>query len=288
MHWSLEQVLWALIFAGHLVLLIVLLGRDRNKRFPWFTAAVSISAVRLLIDHLLYGKLTTIAFYWQNYSLLLVSSIVAVFVLVELVRPVFGSEKGDPRPKLNGWLGWPLWSLAVVVLAAAAVVAIGPWPSWASVVADKNLFALRLVWIVALKAELLAGLLAVEVTILLVAFGRRFGSVWTRHPTLIAIGLSTISISQYTVQFISQSIVRNAHQLSEDQRVKLLHVLTNLDHAREALWIMALAWWIVWLWRDEGGRPADKVAAVDPEPLQAAANSSELPTLEMDIPADHS
>jgi len=282
MHWNLEQVLWALILAGHLVLLIVLLGRDRTTRFPWFTAAVSISTVRLLVDHLLYGKLTSIAFFWQNYSLLLVSSIIAILVLAELVRPVFGSGKGGTHPKLHGWLGWPAWSLVVVVVAAGAVVAIGPWPDWESVFKDKNLLALRLVWIAALKADLFVGFLAVEVTILLVAFARRFGSAWTRHPTLIAIGLSTVSISQYAVQFISQAIVRNASgQLTEDQRVKILHTLTNLDHAKVALWLMALAWWIVWLWRDEGGRPAEKL-----ETPQAVLDPSVLPTVEVDIPAD--
>ena len=31
------QVLWTLTFAAHLVLLVVLLGRDRTRRFPWFT-----------------------------------------------------------------------------------------------------------------------------------------------------------------------------------------------------------------------------------------------------------
>ena len=31
------QVLWTLTFAALLVLLVVLLGRDRARRYPWFT-----------------------------------------------------------------------------------------------------------------------------------------------------------------------------------------------------------------------------------------------------------
>ena len=37
---SADQILWTLTFAGLLVLLVVLLGRDRVRRFPWFTAAM--------------------------------------------------------------------------------------------------------------------------------------------------------------------------------------------------------------------------------------------------------
>ena len=37
-HFTTVQVLWTLTFASLLVLLVVLLGRDRMRRFPWFTA----------------------------------------------------------------------------------------------------------------------------------------------------------------------------------------------------------------------------------------------------------
>ncbi len=34
MHWNIEQIIWALVLAAHLVLLVVLLGRDqRASRF---------------------------------------------------------------------------------------------------------------------------------------------------------------------------------------------------------------------------------------------------------------
>ena len=35
MHWNIEQILWAFVLAAHLVLLIVLMGRDRIRRFPF-------------------------------------------------------------------------------------------------------------------------------------------------------------------------------------------------------------------------------------------------------------
>ena len=39
---STAQVLWTLTFAALLVLLVVLLGRDRAQRFPWFTASIAM------------------------------------------------------------------------------------------------------------------------------------------------------------------------------------------------------------------------------------------------------
>ena len=41
---STGQILWTLTFAALLVLLVVLLGRDRARRFPWFTASMVMMA----------------------------------------------------------------------------------------------------------------------------------------------------------------------------------------------------------------------------------------------------
>src|ERR1035437_10709481 len=51
------QILWTLTFAAQLTLLVVLLGRDRIKRYPWFTAGIVLFALRLLVEVLLSGRL---------------------------------------------------------------------------------------------------------------------------------------------------------------------------------------------------------------------------------------
>ena len=51
------QVLWTLTFAAHLVLLVVLMGRERIRRFPWFTTGIVLVTLRLLSSRLLYGRL---------------------------------------------------------------------------------------------------------------------------------------------------------------------------------------------------------------------------------------
>jgi hypothetical protein len=282
MHLHLDQVLWAALLSAHLILLIVLLGRDRIARFRWFTVAVALSAARLLVDHLLHGRLTTIAFYWQQYSLLLVASILGLIVLAELARRGFGSHATTLRLKPNGWLGW---SLVTVAIAAAAVGAIGPWPTWISITAEPELFRLRLVWIVALKLEIFAGFLAIQLAILLLLFGRRFGTTLRCHATQIALGLSTIAISQIAVQRIIETIVHAAHPNSREEYERTLRLLTNLDHARLAIWLLVVFWWIVCLWIDEPGHAPNPETTgvlvpvganpISPSPLQARADLPE-------------
>ena len=55
--WTATQVLWTLTFAALLVLLMVLLGRERVRRFPWFTTSIALMALRLLAERLLLERL---------------------------------------------------------------------------------------------------------------------------------------------------------------------------------------------------------------------------------------
>ena len=289
-HWNIEQILWALVLAAHFVLLIVLLGRDRTSRFPWFTALTAVSAAHLLADHLLNGKLTTIAFYWQSYSVMILESLLGLLVLVELTRRVFSSGKAGLILKPKGWLGW---TLVTGVIAIGAVWAWGPWPTWKMLNAEPAQLPLLLVVLTAMKSTLFVGLLSVEIPLLMRIFGKRFGFGWRSHPQQIALGLSTYAIGFLTVQGITDSIKKNLHITSREQYERLVHLFSNLDNARFALWFLVLAWWIVWLWRDEpGSSPAALTGAEDPvfagpvllSPLVAEPDVDNLPSLPGDIP----
>ena len=179
MHWNTEQILWAFVLAAHLVLLIVLLGRDRISRFPWFTAAITLSVVSLLADHLLNGKLTSMVFYWQSFSALLLAGIFGIFVLIELARRVFAGGQKGLILKANGWLGW---GFVTVAIAAGAVWAWGPWPTAAQLNSQPSIRGILIMQLVAAKCQLFVALLTVEVALLLSVFGRRFGSGWKSHP----------------------------------------------------------------------------------------------------------
>jgi hypothetical protein len=288
MHFNVEQILWALILAGHLLLLIVLLGRDRISRFAWFTASIALSTVSLLANHLLHGKLTTIAFYWQSYTALGLDAILGIFVLVEFARRVFGREKiavlstaTAPAPKSvlvlkgRGWLGGILVTCAIAI---AAVWAWGPWPTMQALKAEPAQLPLLIDVLIGMKAHLFMTILTVEVCLLLLIFGRRFGFGWRTHPQQIALGLSTNAIAFLIVQGITDIIKHTVHLTSREQYNRILHLLTNLENGRTALWFIVLIWWIIWLWRDDPTAPATQpildASATPAAPLQPVA---ELP-----------
>jgi len=105
-------------------------------------------------------------------------------------------------------------------------------------------------------------------------FGRRFGFGWRSHPQQIALGLSTNALGFLAVQAISESIKRTVHLTTRAQYEHVVHLLTNLDNARNAIWLLVLIWWLVWLWRDEPGGATASLEAVD-APIFAAPPSLE-------------
>lgn len=280
MHWNIQLILWAMVLAAHLVLLIVLLGRERIRRFPWFTASIALSAVRLIADHLLHGKLTTVAFYWQSYSGSILQAIVGVLVLVELCRHVFSSGWAGKVLKGKGWVG----GILVTVPIAFAVAAL--WDmgiSWAVMKSDPAHLPLYIDLYVALKGQIFIAVLTVEVGLLLQLLGRRFGARWRSHDRQIALGLSTVSLALLAVQATTDIVKHNLHLTSRDQYEHIVRLFENLDNGRFAVWLLALIWWIIWLWKDEPGaqftaQTVEVLAPVGPGPLDVRLQEPDEPS----------
>jgi hypothetical protein len=107
--------------------------------------------------------------------------------------------------------------------------------------------------------------------LLVVLFGRRFKAGWRSHAQMIAIGLSTVAIALLALQATVQSIVQTAHPHSQQEYERVVGLVTNLVNANKLVYLCALLWWIVWLWRDEPG-----AATMAPE-LAASAQDEEPP-----------
>jgi hypothetical protein len=289
MHFNLEQVLWALVLAGHLILLIVLLGRDRIARFPWFSAMIMVSAIRLIADHLLHDKLATASFYWQNYVGILVSAVITILALIEVGRQVYASGKAGRILKARGWVGW---SMVMLAIGLAIVWAWGrPWPTWAAMRAEPAEFPILLTAFTAVKLMLLVNLITVMAGLLMGIFGKRFGAGWKSHAQQVMLGLSTNAAAIVAVEAIQDIIRRNVHftaDMSREARnqivVRLTHLFSHLDNASKTLWLVVLLWWIYWLWRDEPGGTNPDPASVE-VPVLAGPPSDGL-SAEAEIPPD--
>lgn len=262
------QILWTLTFAAHLVLLVVLLGRDRAGRFPWFTTAIALVSLRLVSSRLLFGKLPQLTMSAVFIVMADVSAVVALLVLIEIARRAFG------RASSRAWIGW---TLALLALGAVVLATWGPWPAWKTLTAGTPLALLSLLQLLAQKLGILADVLTLALALLVVFLGRSYGAGWRSHAQQIVIGLSTASLAQLSVQVIWQIIAKTAtpHSMAEYDRIVGLR--EKLFNGNSVIYLAVAIWWIVCLWIDE---PGSKSAAVGEPAVANALEDTSSATVE--------
>ena len=244
---SAVQILWTLTFAAILVLLVVLLGRDRARTYPWFTASIVLMGLRLLASRLLYGRLAPILMNEIFLTLALIAGIVSLLVLWELARRAFA---GASR---RAWTVGPL----ILLAACATVLGLwGPWPGWKTLTIDSLLAGLRLEQFITQKLDLLVDVLSVGLGLLIVIFGRRFAAGFRSHTQQIIIGLSTTALAQTAVRAIWQLIASHAAPTSQAEYERILGLQQKLFNASSLIFVLALVWWIICLWINEPGTKA--------------------------------
>jgi hypothetical protein len=256
-NFSAGQVLWTLNFAAELVLLVVLLGRDRIRRYPWFTASVVLFTLRLLAEELLANR--TESHLYQRIILALADAavIVGLMVLVELARRAFAGAKSSM---------WIVNSAGVLLVAGGVVAGLGQWPALKDLDWSTTPGLLRLMQLVALKGEMLSSLLAIELGLLMVLSGRRFKGGWRSHPQQIVIGLSTMGVTVLTLQQVVLAIVKTAHPHTQEEYKRVIGFIGKLSNATSLLYVAVLLWWIVWLWLDEPGTAETPASETAEEP----------------------
>ena len=249
------QVIWTLTFAALLVLLVVLLGRDRARRFPWFTVSIVLLTLQVLASRVLSGRMPQFTLQTIFITLADGTALVGVLVLVELARRAF------PGAQRRTWL---VGILALLAVGAAVLYFWGPWPDRKTITVDSLLAVLRLMQLVAQKGAMLVNVLTIELGLVVVLFGRRFKAGWRSHTQLIAIGLSTAAIAQLAVQGAWQTIAMRAAPQTQSEYERLLGLRDKLFNANSAIYVAVLVWWIVWLWLDEPVAAAAGAAAQIP------------------------
>ena len=268
-NFSAAEILWTLTFAALLVLLVVLLGRDRARRFPWFTASMVLMALRMVASRLLAQRLPQITFTEIFLALSDLAAIIALGVVVEIARRAF---KGAGRA------AWIAGTLLLLAVAGVVTAKWGPWPAWKTLMAGSELSALRLMQLFAQKADLFADMLIIQIGLAVVLFGRRFGAGFRSHTQQIAIGLSTASIAETGVRYIWQQIALHTTIHSQEEYSHVMGLQQKFYSANEVVYLATLVWLIVCLWIDEPGSVATGAGATTKIPAGAIESASESVT----------
>jgi hypothetical protein len=266
---SATQVLWTLTFAALLVLLIVLMGRDRVRRFPWFTVATVLMALRLLATRLLFGRMAPMVSSEIFLAMSDLAEIVSILMVVEIARRAF---KGAGR------VAWISGTLVLLAIAGVVTAEWGPWPSWKTLMAGSELSALRLMQLFAQKSDLFASMLFILLGLLLVLLGRRFGAGWRSHTQQIVIGLSTAAFAQLAVRLIWQEIALHTTIHSQTDYTHVMALQGKFYNANNVVYLAVLVWWIVCLWIDEPGSRAAATAKGVPQSIESSITKGESPT----------
>jgi hypothetical protein len=262
---STRQILWTLTFAGQLILLVVLLGRDRARRYPWFTAAAVLFALRLMAEILLSGRLAPLPLKETMLALADTGVIVSVLVVVEIARRSFAGAQRSL---------WIVNAAGMLVVSGCALYWWGPWPAAKGLDLDTLLGKLNLMQMVAQRGDALVNVLLVELGLLVVLFGRKFKASWRSHTQMIAIGLSTVGMGILALEGGVQFIARTAHPASKAEGDHILGLIYKLMNANEVVYLAALAWWIVWLWLDEPRTVEAPLVETTPEPAEEPLQGS--------------
>jgi len=266
---SLVEVIWTLTFAAQLVLLVVLLGRDRSSRYPFFTAAVIMAALEMLARRLLSDKLPPLTSTELFLVLADIGVVVTFLVVIELARRAF---RGASRTS---------WVAGALVLLAAAVTALwlwGPWPSRQTLDAHSLLGHLRLMQLGAEKGDLFNYFLFILLTLAAIFTGRRFHPGWRSHARQILLGYSVTGIAQIAVRVAWQKISSLPAPLSQAEFDHRMTMEMRLLDANSIVYLVVVLGWLICLWFDEPGSAAAAASSADGAEIGGeAAPASEGP-----------
>jgi hypothetical protein len=248
-----ERILWTLTFAAQLVLLVVLLGRDRARRYPWFTASIALLALQLMAGELLSGRMAKLPLQVTLFTLADLSAIAGILVVVEMARRAFAGVQRSI---------YIVNTVGLLLLAGGLLTLLGPWPVWNQVTAwNPMMVKLYLLQLSAQKVDLLVALLTVGLGLLVFLFGSRFKAGWRSHTQSIVIGLFAVAVSLLALEVV---VLRTLHY-TQAEAASVMHLRLSFAFAHELVYLAALVWWVAWLWRDEPGETAEVTSAATEE-----------------------
>ena len=220
---GLDLLLWAASFAVHLGLLLVLVVRRRVIAFPLFTTLIVANIARTITLFLIQVYGTKAEYFYTFWCLAVLDVALQLGVVYEMASHVFRPNRRWAIPIGNVW-----WWISGSVVLAACLTWI-PKPSthfWVQVFILKGGF-----FSAALLSELFVGMMILSATA---------GLPWKTHVARIAQGLGV-----YSVVTVLTETGNTYFGLQSNARI-----YDALSHARIAVYIGCVLYWIIMLWRE--------------------------------------
>jgi hypothetical protein len=220
---GLDLFLWAAGFIANSALLVVLWYRRRAKRFPLFTALITLNVVRTVVLYLALNHTTREEYFYGFWLAALLDMTLQLSVVYELASGVF-------RP-LGVW-AHDVRSTFIWVICLSVVIAL--LLSWLAVPVGKT-------WIqvVATKGSLLSATLMSELFVAMMALSIRAGYPWKTHASKIAQGLGAYSLICVSIE--------TGHSYFGRQEL----ASAVLSYVRMVVYLSCVVYWIRLLWQDE-------------------------------------
>lgn len=220
-----DNLLWALSFIGHWILLAVLVLRRRAGFFPVFTALISFNIVRTIMLFFTLRLGSRESYFYVYWTLAIVDVGFQLAIAYELASKVF-------RP-VGSWVPDVRRSFLVIAVASVAVAGGMTWLAAPP--------ATMLQTAIVIRGDFFASALMSEVFVAMVALSVTLGLPWRTHVARLAQGLGVFSI--YGI------FTGAAHSyLAADPVVQSLRLLSR---ARIVLYLGCIAYWSVTLARKE-------------------------------------
>ena len=216
-----DHFVWAASFAGQILLLLVLVVRQRARSFPLFTVYAVENIVTTCVLYAVYSHFYS-AYFYAFWSLQIVDEAFQLLVFCELAVHVF-CPTGEWAPDVRKTFVGLMCASTLVALLLAWLA--HPPPS----LPIKAFFLRSDLFSAALMSELFVGTMVLSVTV---------GLPWKTHVARIAQGLGAFSLI-----CVAKDIVYLG--LGADSRI-----FRELDHVRILAYLGCEAYWIVMLWQE--------------------------------------
>lgn len=223
MHTStLDQVLWAAGYIGHVALFLLLMWRSRLPEFPAFSTYIAFQIVTTMVlfaDYRYAHGSGYASLYWAS---VLLDFLLLVCVLSEMAMHLLRPASvwiADSRQRLAVWAG-----LGLVVALLLTF--------WVNRLRSPSLLAWQY------RGNLFTSIMICELFTAILLTSQQAGVYWRSHLVGIGAGLTIWALLSFAGDALQSHWVDSRH-----------HVL--IETGRKLAWLGTLAFWMVTFWRDE-------------------------------------